>query len=327
MKVLVLQLKRIGDLVLTSPALATLRSRFPQAEITLAVADTCRELLQAMPYVDKALVFKRKGGNGNLWRELLFSNFDICLDFTGNDRSALFSVLSKARKRIAFEWVQKSGCKSLLYNELVRSNVRESHTVDHYLHLLRPLGIQAAEVPIRLQLPDWVQKKVGQLLAEGAVSSPFVLVHPGSARPEKYWLAERWAGVINGCADRGLPCVITGSSETAEQEHIGQIKAALGTQCLDLSGRLDLLSLAELTRLARVCCTVDSAAMHLAAGFATPQVALFGKTNPFHWRPRHSHAIVLAGGAQVREFAPKAKPAVMSDISTEQVLTAINSLL
>jgi ADP-heptose:LPS heptosyltransferase len=75
--------------------------------------------------------------------------------------------------------------------------------------------------------------------------------------------------------------------------------------------------------------TVDTAPMHLAAAMETPQVILFGPTNPFHWRPRQSSALILQGGSTspVVEFTPEQPRLSMNDISTEAVINAMNSLL
>jgi len=69
--------------------------------------------------------------------------------------------------------------------------------------------------------------------------------------------------------------------------------------------------------------------MHLAAATQTPQVVLFGPTNPLHWGPRFSPAIILQAGhpAPVTEFSPKQKPVPMNQISTEQVIDAMKTLL
>src|SRR5438105_649719 len=117
MKILALQLKRIGDLILTTPALWALRQALPDAHITLVADAGCRELLPAIDYVNEALVYNRAGGNGTLWRRLAFRGFDVCLDFTGNDRSVFFTILSKAPKRIAFKWVQRSRVRPIFFTE------------------------------------------------------------------------------------------------------------------------------------------------------------------------------------------------------------------
>ncbi|MGB8354465.1 MAG: glycosyltransferase family 9 protein [Chthoniobacteraceae bacterium] len=323
-RILVLQLKRMSDLLLTTPALAALRQN-PEAHITLAIDTACRELLPAFSFIDDSFVFSRKAGNRAFWQKLIFSGFDICLDFTGNDRSAICSILSKSHQRITFRSASKSQLR-IFYNEFVASSARDSHTIDHYLHLLDPLKIKPQQTGIQLNLPDWPVKKAQQLLDETRVEEPYILVHPGSTRPEKYWLAERWADVIDFCKNElGLPCVVTGSKETYESEHIAAIKAK--TPFHDLSGRTDLLSLAALARRARLLLSVDSVAMQFGAAFQTRQIALFGKTNPFHWRPRHENAFVIqAGNPRVNaEFTPQARSAPMSEISTQQVIDAIRT--
>jgi ADP-heptose:LPS heptosyltransferase len=346
MRILVLQMKRIGDLILTTPALWALRQNLPKAKIVLAVEGGSREMLPAIDYVDDTLIFARHGQNGQTWRHLLLRHYDICLDFTGTDRSALFAVLSKARRRITFEWVQRSQFRRLFFNEFIPSSVRENHTVDHYLHLLRSLNLPIPSDPkIILHLPDWAPRKARQLLEEAGITpqpppnhqssiinhqSPFILVHPGTARPEKYWPAERWAEVIQWCeANLQLPCVLSGSADAHEQNHLAAIKKACpGLAGRDLSGRLDLLTLAALTQAASLVLTVDSAPMHLAGAFGTPQVALFGPTNPFHWRPRQDRAIIIQanGPAAPPEFRPQHPGGPMTEISTHAVIDAIVAL-
>ncbi len=331
MRILVLQLKRIGDLILTTPALWTLRQNLPKAHIALAVEAGSRELLPAIDYVDETLVYERRGENSKLWGHLLFQHYDLCLDFTGTDRSALCGVLSKAGRRITFEWVQRSRFRRVFYSEFVASPVRDSHTADHYLHLLRGLNVPIHEnSPIVLHLPDWAPRKAGQLLEEAAVTSPFILVHPGTARPEKYWPAERWAEVIQWCeANLQMPCVLSGSADGHEQSHLAAIKKACPASAgRDLSGRLDLLTLAALTRMASLVLTVDSAPMHLAGAFGAPQVALFGPTNAFHWRPRQDRAIVIQARTPVAppEFRPQHPAGPMTEISTQRVIDAIVAL-
>jgi len=75
--------------------------------------------------------------------------------------------------------------------------------------------------------------------------------------------------------------------------------------------------------------TVDSAPVHLAAATNTPQVALYGPTNPFHWRPRASPAAILTGNSTSPDnaFSPRAPAIPMNRISTQQVIDAIDALL
>src|SRR5205807_824652 len=98
---------------------------------------------------------------------------------------------------------------------------------------------------------------------------------------------------------------------------------------VDLSGKLDLLALTALLERARLLVTVDSAPVHLAAAMRTPQVILFGPTNPFHWAPRESPALILHCGKILKpdELLPQRPRMPMKLVSTRAVFDAIETLL
>ena len=330
MNILLIQLKRIGDLILTTPAIAAVREKFPRAEISLVVAAGTRELLPAIPHIDRALIAKGRISTAAHWLTVARRRYDYCLDFTRNDRSAFLTLLSGARQRVTADHPrQREKLRSLSYNKLVPVPIRLMHTVDYHLGLLEPLGINDGAQTLSLLLPTAALQKADAVLASSGVSGGFVVVHPGSARAEKFWEPDRWAHIIDSAAERGLACIVTGGTSALERSHIALIKKRARAPLADISGKIDLLTLAALIEKARLLATVDSAPMHLAAAMQTPQVVLFGPTNPLHWRPRFSPALILQAGqpAPVTEFSPKQRPVPMNQISTEQVIHAMEALL
>jgi ADP-heptose:LPS heptosyltransferase len=349
--ILLLQLKRIGDLILTTPVVAALRSKFSGAEITLVAAGECTDLLPAIVGIDRCFVVRRDLRDLATFFAVAREKFDCCIDFTQNDRSALITSLSRAKIRVVSSRVRAdSKIRSRIYNEFASVRLKTMHTLDYNLGLLAPLGIVGASPKLQLNVPQSAREKAGRLLPDskidppspgygvagppsrshGAAGKPFVIFHPGSARAEKFWEPERWAEVIERARRQwGIGAVITGGKWRLEQQHIFSIKAKLNEAIVDLSGETDLLTLAALIGQARLLVTVDSAAMHLAAALGIPQVALFGPTNPFHWRPRESPALILQGrsDAPVTEFLPVCERLPMQQISTEAVFDAMGSLL
>jgi predicted lipopolysaccharide heptosyltransferase III len=328
--ILLIQLKRIGDLILTTPAIAAVREKYPRANISLIVSAGTRELLPAIRGVDRTFIARGKIGDAAAWFTVARRKYEYCLDFTRNDRSAFLTLLSGARQRITTDHPkQRVKIRARSYNELVQSPIRLMHTVDYHLALLAPLGITDAPQTVQLHLPASAKERARRVLAEANVRGEFFLLHPGSARAEKFWEADRWAALIAFAAEQGLTCVITGGSSPLEKAHIAQIKSHARQLFIDLSGRLDLLTLAALIKRARLITTVDSAPMHLAAATQTPQVVLFGPTNPLHWRPRFAPAIILQAGqpAPLTEFTPDQKGVPMNQISTEQAIDAMKALL
>lgn len=331
MNVLAIQLKRIGDLVLTTPALAGLKDR--GARVTLVVESPCASLLPAIAGVDERLVYSKKGGNRALWKRIRERDWDVCLDFTGSDRSALIGWLSRTPRRVTFQWVRKRLLRRLAYHEFVDSPVRLAHTCDHYCDLLRPLGFaRTAEHFPSLDLPRAARESAAAQVAGAGITGSYVLVHPGTARPEKYWLPERWIEVIKRLHEIQLAVVITCGPDAFEKAHVAAIEKA----CRELPGKTvvlsppDLLTLAALVEKARLTLSCDTVVVHLAAAFRQPQVALFGPTNPFHWRPRHERAVVISAAqpeAPLTNFLPKMEGARMDRIPAATVLRAAEALL
>src|SRR6266853_2499115 len=188
MKILLIQLKRIGDLILTTPAIAAVREKFPDAKITLVIAPECKALAPAIAGVNKLLVMPRGLSGFRAIAAIGRGKFDYCVDFTRNDRSALLVLLSRARKRIvSFRIKVRSKLRTRFYNEFVQHRMRDMHTVDYHLALLAPLGIPNPSPAVNLELPKSAKATADELLNKQHVSKPFVIFHPGSARPEKFW--------------------------------------------------------------------------------------------------------------------------------------------
>jgi ADP-heptose:LPS heptosyltransferase len=329
LKTLALQLKRLGDVVLTTPALELLAR---EGEVTLAVSGAAAGLLPAIPQISGAIVFG-KGQGWTPWQQTIWGRFDRVVDFTGSDRSALVTALARAKRRTTFTRAKSTWLRRLPYNDFIDSPVRDQHTIEHYARFAVPLNpnpnlnLNPPEQAPRLQVPTDALTKARAI----AWDAPYAIIHPGTARLEKFWLPDRWAAVIEHLQRaHNLRCIITGGQAADESAHIAAITALLETKPLNLAGQLDLLTLTALVSEARIVVSVDTVLVHLAAAFQRPQVALFGPTNPFHWRPRHASARVLSAAhpeAPMREFEPRMKGAPMDRLSTEAVIHATDGLL
>jgi ADP-heptose:LPS heptosyltransferase len=320
-RILALQLKRIGDVILTAPALGSLRERFADAHITLAVSEESAPLVPLIDAVNDHIVLRGRKTHARAWLALPLRGFDLCVDFTGNDRSAFATFFSRAAQRVTFAAAGKGRLRSFPYTQLVRSSARENHTIDHYAALARACGAETC--------PELILRLRGA--AHVPAEKPFVIVHPGSARPEKFWLADRWAALIDHIQNvHRLECRITGGRSAAERAHIAMIEAAAQHPLTNTAGMLDLTEFAALVAQARACISCDTAAVHLAAAFQRPQLVLFGPTNPFHWRPLHNHALVLSAAhpeSPLQTFDPRMRGGPMSAISTDAVIRATDALL
>lgn len=338
MNILLIQLKRLGDLILTTPAIAAIRQKFPDANITLVVSHACAPLVPAIADIDQVHILRRGPSDLGIFSRIARTKYDACIDFTRNTRSALLTLLSRAKQRVGSHRIRRRApIRRKAYNEFVPGRMRDQHMIDYNLSLLEPLEIRDVSPPVRLVLPMEVCHDATELERRYKIYQPFIVFHPGSARIEKFWQPERWADVITRAMARWhVTAVLSGGSSAQEKAHLAEIEARLprpttdsGPGIVDLSGKIDLLTLAAVIAQARLLVTVDSAPMHLAAATGTPQVILFGPTNPFHWHPRQPNALILQGdsGKPVHAFAPRQDRLPMKLISTEAVIDAMDWLL
>ena len=337
MNILLIQLKRIGDLILTTPAISALREKFPEARLTLVTSREGAALAPAIIGIDRTLVVRRNLSDAGDFFSVASRKFDYCIDFTRNDRSAFLAFLSRAEKRVvSYRVTRTSKFRRGAYNEFVQRRMRDMHTIDYNLSLLEPLGIHNLSPPVQLNLPAAAFAKASTLRRQAKIDDPFIVFHPGSARTEKFWQTDRWADVIShATAHEEVDAVLTGGTSALEKAHLAEIESKLprpqnfSRSIVDLSGKMDLLTLAALIAQARLVVTIDTASMHLAAATRTPQVVLFGPTNPFHWYPRESPALILQGESPLplREFVSKQPRIPMKHISTQAVIDAMNALL
>src|SRR4029077_17898009 len=184
----------IGDLILTTPAIVAVREKFPKSRITLVISEECKAVAPAIRGVDQLLIMPRGFAGLGTLAAVARGGFDYCIDFTRNDRSALLVFLSRAKKRIvSFRIKVRSKFRTRFYNEFVPHRMRDMHTVDYHLALLAPLGIASSPAAIDLGLPESAISAAEELLEANHIRKPFIIFHPGSARPEKFWDARRWS--------------------------------------------------------------------------------------------------------------------------------------
>ena len=101
MKILAIQFRYLGDAALMTPALRAIREHFPGSTLHLLVAEEIVPLLQHLPGLARVWAFPRRRGRAKptlSWpviRALRQEHFDRSVEFGGNDRGAIVSLLTK----------------------------------------------------------------------------------------------------------------------------------------------------------------------------------------------------------------------------------------
>jgi heptosyltransferase-2 len=146
MKILVIQKKRIGDVLTSTIILEALKARFPDAELHYLVYENSYAVVKNNKFIDKIVVLDEKSRKGKLaFLAFLFKirkeKYDIVIDAYGKPNSVILAWFSGAKKTISFE---KSYSKLLLsdvVNRNISSESNASKAIEHRMALLKPLEI------------------------------------------------------------------------------------------------------------------------------------------------------------------------------------------
>lgn len=322
-EILLIQLKRIGDIVLTAPVVQSLRKRYPDARISMAIDAAFASMAEILP-VDDVFLFKKKTLNFGLWRRLAGIRWAACFEFTGTDRGLLMTWVSQAEIRATYER-HRSFFARFAINRFIQADVKSLHTVDYHLALTETSGT-GSESPLRIS--QELRERMMQRLRESGIQGPFAVVHPGSARSEKMWSPQNWARAIKLLRDEArLQVVFTGGNDPSEIAQIASIGALAGAEgILSLAGKTTIPELAALIVSAQVFAGVDTGAAHIADILGIPAAVLFGGTNPRHWGPRGSKSRAV-GVAGVSVYPHNFAKSEMRDIPFENLAVALHGIL
>jgi lipopolysaccharide heptosyltransferase I len=278
-RILIVRLSAIGDVIHGVPVLCALREALPGAFLGWVAEGRAGDLLDGHPALD-ALVRVPRGwlkSPREIWRlrrQLHELRFDTAIDLQCLTKSAIAAWLSGARRRIGKRGSDGRELSRWFHNELVPCG--GEHVIEHYLDLLKPLGIHSPTV--RFDLPERsedARMADGFLRANGITSGRFALLNPGAGWPSKVWPAERYGELARDLAkSHGLPSVATWGVPS-ERPLAERIVAASGGRA-KLAPATSMTELAALCRRAALFVGSDTGPMHLAAAVGAPTISLHG---------------------------------------------------
>jgi len=301
--------------VFTTPAIAALRRRFPDARLTYVVEAAAEPVVRHHPDLDEIIVAERPRGLARiaydlrLARRLRAAAFDIAIDFHGGPRSGWLTLASGAPARVGYALPGRGWC----YTTRVpwsRSLVPPRHSVLNQWDLIATLGIAPPDRrrdPVVMAGDAGAAASVASRLAAAEVpggTRPIVM-HVSAGNPFRRWPASAFASVAAALAteDRRRRIIITsGPSEAAAAEAVaGEARRLAGeaSAAIVRCGEFDLSELKALLDRASLYIGGDSGPLHIAATTTTPIVALFGPTLPdrsMPWRDPAYQAAALDVG-------------------------------
>ena len=299
-RILVIRTDRIGDVVLSTPVIRTLRKTYPDAQIGVMVRPAHRELVEGNPDLNEVILYDKEGAHKS-WgatlrfaRELKAKRYETALILHSTNRVIAVSALAGIRRRIGYArrlpwlltdrvpYVKKEG---------------QRHELDYNLDLLKQLGIFSFERTLFVPTTPAQEERVDAFLRREGIfpKDPIIVVHPGASCPSKRWPVQRFAAVGDRLIERhdARVVVIAGPEDPTGEEMVRRMARRPSSAC----GIFGLGELACLMKRARCLLSNDSGPVHIACAVGTPVAAVFGRwgggLSPTRWGPTGENSLVL----------------------------------
>ena len=281
--ILVIHLMHLGDLMLVTPVLRTLRCTYPTARITLLADEKLADIVCENQNVDRCLFIDKKGKDRSLFGLLRFAwrlrreKYDLVINLHRNERPSLLAALSGGRRIVGYA---KPGF-SLFFDAVSPNRNLDMHEVHSHYMALREAGVIRAvyDAGLEMWVPPAAEAEAARLFAAHfAPEDKVIALNIGASWRTKRWVDAYFASVADTYLTRGYHIAVFGGPMDVDIVHdcIAQMKEKESPHLHIFTGKVSLGVLAGLLRRCILFITTDSGPMHIGVAMHVPLVCMFG---------------------------------------------------
>ncbi|MGD8535121.1 MAG: glycosyltransferase family 9 protein [Candidatus Aminicenantes bacterium] len=292
--VLIISLKRVGDVILSLPAFRAIKESLPKSQVTVFADAYTKDILERIPYIDAVVPYEKDSSflkKAKQVRKLSYNSFDLAVDLTCDYtfEGALWTWLSGAKFRVGYDTWKRG----LLFHRPVTPPKEVIHAIDEILNVVQSIGLETKDKSLKISASKEATDTVKKFLQDNKVKSDTLLIgiHPGGYYPTQRWLTERFAGVADKLIEKyNARIVLIGGPK--EEGIIQQITTHMAHSPLVFINEPlgDLLALLQSCHL--LICN-NSGPLHMATALGTLTVSTMGPTLPERWWPQGEEDIVI----------------------------------
>jgi heptosyltransferase-3 len=287
-RILLTQLRRIGDVLMTTPAVRAVRETYPDAHIVYLTEAPSDQIFRNSPLVNEVWAADRNSsllGRWRLMQDVRRGRFDAVVDFFSNPGSAQLAWFSGAPLRVGFAFRGRQWA----YTEAIPPSRGLTYAAEDKLTLLEPLGIgprTGASLLPEIFLPEEPRAYAARTLAGMDVAPDDLLVAlcPVSRQPYKVWPAANFARIADILIERYQAKILM-IAGPGEEHFVDAVRAEMVHFALPALDAPNLLEMAALMERCHLFVGNDGGPRHFAIAVGTPTVAVFGRPFPEHWTP------------------------------------------
>ena len=332
MKILVINTKFLGDLIISTPGLKQLRKKYPKAEIVLLVRSEYENVLRNNPNLDRIIsfdfkirdqkFFSRVRKEFSFWKKIRKEKFDVVLSLQPGDRVAFLAFISGAKIRVA----PRKQSFWFLFNKRVEVYEDSISYLDYYSKLIEAFTNE----PVNSQTEFFLSRENEQWAEEFLKSNNlknndvFVAIHPGASVPEKIWQSKNYSELIEKILEDKIfkVLIVTGpKEENIAAEIIEKVKS----KNVFYYNSKDVNLTAALVKKAKLLIANDTGTRHLAVALKIPVIALMADDNQKCWNfySESDKHFVMTG----KKFFPRGEPPYLGEISVNDVYSKMKDIL
>ena len=283
-RVLLTRLRFIGDIVLTTPIIKSIRDALPDAYVAYLGELPGVTLLEGNPYLNEVLAYNPNSSflkRMFVYPRLRQRGFDLAIDLFSNPRSSLLTYATGAKVRVG----AGMRSRSRFYTHQVADDGIPKSVIDFHAQYLQAVGLRLTSRETKIFLSDEEQREARIYLHWQGIDfdRPIVGLHPGASWPAKMWHKERFAELADLLVAR-LGAQVVFTQGPGEQKLIQEISAGC-VRPLKVLNVLPLRQLAAVLSLFDVYVANDSGPMHMAVAVGTKTIGIFGPGEEETWFP------------------------------------------
>ncbi|PKN00163.1 MAG: hypothetical protein CVU78_02615 [Elusimicrobia bacterium HGW-Elusimicrobia-2] len=277
-EILVIQIKQVGDCILTEPVFRALKEKYPGCRTSFVVSSAFAGIFENNPYIDEVISYNFKKPFAELLK-IRKKKYDVVMDFLGNPRSRGLTLFARSPLKLGFT---KKG-SAFFYTKTVPASSGPEYVSDTKFRMLAALGISASPRPIKIYLTDEEKKMFADYSREKG-GAGLVAISATSRRPARRWTKEHFADLADILVRRcGLtPVFVWGPGE---EDYVKSVMDMMKEKAL-LAPPTKLRELAALLYNCRLLVGNDNGVRHLAAAVGTPTLVITGPTFKECWTPK-----------------------------------------
>lgn len=288
--ILVINTMHIGDLMLVTPALRTLRANYPKAHIALLTDKPLADLVRYNENIDECILIDKHGRDKGILalirfiRQIRKRHFDLVINYHRNERASAITSFSGGKKIVGYaqpffhrffdHWMP-----NLAMADTPKDKVMHQ-TLCHLKVLQEAAGCtKLDDRGLEMWLPPEEEKKASDLWQKEFAEDDRVIAFNIGAS----WMTKRWIDAYFAeCADHFIQegyhiAFLGGPTDVAiVKACIEKMKEKDSPKVHVFTGKVSLTVLAGLLRRCCLFLTTDSGPMHVGVAMNVPIVTMFG---------------------------------------------------